>query len=125
MNPNSEVEIAIRAAARGAHAAGVQFSAARRKPRATNFFVRGGKLELGHDGLGGPPKPARGPRALLLPISEFGFSALGSSTGSHFVDTRPVKVPGQPEWRDYRICWWDHSTPSMVFGPVLRVIVNG
>ena len=54
-----------------------------------------------------------------------GFSALGSSTGSHFVDTRPVKVPGQPEWRDYRICWWDHSTPSMVFGPVLRVIVNG
>ena len=35
-NPNSEV--------RGAHAAGVPFSAARRKLRTTHFFVRGGEL---------------------------------------------------------------------------------
>ena len=40
-------------------------------------------------------------------------------------DTRPVKVPSQPKCREYRACWWDHSTPSMAFGPVLRVIVNG
>ncbi len=54
-----------------------------------------------------------------------GFSSVGSDTASPWTDTRPVKVPGTPEWRDYRACWWDHSTPSMQFGPVLRVIVNG
>ena len=73
INPNSEVGNAPRAAARAAHAAGEPFSAARRKLHTTHFFVRGGKLELGHDGLGGPPKPARGPRALPIPISEFGL----------------------------------------------------
>ena len=71
---NSEVELAGRAAARGAHAAGVPFSAARRKPRATNFFGRRRKLERGHEGLGGPPNPARGPRALPISISEFGIN---------------------------------------------------
>ena len=75
-NPNSEVELAGRAAARGAHAAGVPFSAARRKPRATHFFVRRRKLERGHEGLGGPPNPARGPRALPISISEFGCNKL-------------------------------------------------
>ena len=74
-NPNSEVELAGRAAARGAHAAGVPFSAARRKPRTTYFFVRRRKLERGHEGLGGPPNPARGPRALPISNSEFGFKA--------------------------------------------------
>ena len=54
-----------------------------------------------------------------------GFSPSGSDTASPWTDTRPVKVPGTPEWRDYRACWWDNSTPSMQFGPVLRVIVNG
>jgi hypothetical protein len=54
-----------------------------------------------------------------------GFSPVGSDTASPWTDTRPVKVPGTPEWRDYRACWWDNSTPSMQFGPVLRVIVNG
>ncbi len=54
-----------------------------------------------------------------------GYQDVGSDTASPWVDTRPVKVPGTPEWRDYRACWWDHSTPSMAFGPVLRVIVNG
>ena len=40
-------------------------------------------------------------------------------------DTRPVKTPGQAEWRDYRACWWDNATASMAFGPVLRVLVQG
>ena len=40
-------------------------------------------------------------------------------------DRRPVKVPGPTERRDYRACWWNNSTPSMQFGPVLRVVVNG
>ena len=43
-NPNSEVELAGRAAARGAHAAGVPFSAARRKLRTTHFFCAGRKV---------------------------------------------------------------------------------
>jgi hypothetical protein len=36
-------------------------------------------------------------------------------------DNRPVKTPGQPEWRDYR----DNDTASMQFGPVTRAIVGG
>ena len=75
VNPNSEIELAGRAAARGAHAAGVPFSAARRKPRTTHFFGRRRKLERGHEGLGGPPNPARGPRALPISISEFGMKS--------------------------------------------------
>jgi len=53
------------------------------------------------------------------------FSPLSTDTNAPYVDNRAVKVPGQPEWRDYRACWWDNATPSMVFGPVLRVLVNG
>ncbi len=37
INPTSEVEVECGAAAPGAHAAGVQLSAARRKSRPTNF----------------------------------------------------------------------------------------
>ena len=75
LTPNSEVELAGRAAARGAHAAGVPFSAARRKPRTTHFYGRRRKLDRGHEGLGGPPNPARGPRALPISISEFGLTS--------------------------------------------------
>jgi hypothetical protein len=53
----------------------------------------------------------------------FGFLAI--ETSSPYVDNRPVKTPGQAEWRDYRACWWDNDTASMQFGPVLRVLVNG
>ena len=75
LNSNSEVTMAPRAAAWGAHAAGVLFSAARRKLRSTNFFARWRKLELGHEELGGPPNSARGPRALPAADSEFGFNS--------------------------------------------------
>jgi hypothetical protein len=54
-----------------------------------------------------------------------GFAFLGTDTASPYNDTRPVKTPGQAEWRDYRACWWDNDTASMAFGPVLRVLVNG
>ena len=73
MHETRTPKLGMRAAARGAHAAGVPFSAARRKLRATHLFVRGGKLERGHEGLGGPPNPARGPRALPHSVSEFGL----------------------------------------------------
>jgi hypothetical protein len=56
---------------------------------------------------------------------EAGFSFLAIETNSPYVDNRPVKTPGQAEWRDYRSCWWDNNTASCAFGPVLRVLVNG
>ena len=37
-NPNSEVEAGRKSGARGAHAAGVRFSAVRRKLRSTKYF---------------------------------------------------------------------------------------
>ena len=46
-----------------------------RRPRATHGFVRGEKLELRHEGLGGLPKPARGLRAFPISVSEFGIIA--------------------------------------------------
>ncbi len=53
------------------------------------------------------------------------FTFLGTDTGSPYNDLRPVKTPGQAEWRDYRACWWDNATASQAFGPVFRVLVNG
>ena len=50
-------------------AAGVRFPAARRKSRSTHFCRQNGPAKVWNAGLGGPPKPARGPRA--LPTSEF------------------------------------------------------
>ena len=48
----------------GAHAAGVLFSAARRKPLFTNLLAREMGQEMRDEDLGEPPKPARGTRAL-------------------------------------------------------------
>ena len=56
---------------------------------------------------------------------ETAFTFLATDTASPYIDNRPVKTPGQAEWRDYRACWWDSDTASMAFGPVLRVLVNG
>jgi len=53
------------------------------------------------------------------------FTFLATDTASPYVDSRPVKTPGQAEWRDYRACWWDNDTATKQFGPVLRVLVNG
>ena len=55
---------------------------------------------------------------------ETAFSFLATDTGSPYVDNRPLKVPGQAEWRDYRACWWDKDTATLVFGPTLRVVVG-
>ena len=54
-----------------------------------------------------------------------GFTFLANDTASPYIDTRPVKTPGQAEWRDYRACWWDKDVATMAFGPVLRVLVQG
>ena len=53
------------------------------------------------------------------------FAFLGTDTGSPYIDNRPVKTPGQAEWRDYRASWWDNDTASKQLGPVLRVLVAG
>jgi hypothetical protein len=53
------------------------------------------------------------------------FTFLATDTASPYHDTRPVKTPGEAEWRDYRACWWDNDTPSMQWGPIRRVLVNG
>ena len=56
---------------------------------------------------------------------ETAFGFLATDTASPYVDNRPVKTPGQAEWRDYRACWWDSDKATLDFGPVLRVLVNG
>jgi hypothetical protein len=56
---------------------------------------------------------------------ESAMSFLATDTTSPYVDNRPVKTPGQAEWRDYRACWWDGGVPTMNFSPVIRVLVNG
>lgn len=53
------------------------------------------------------------------------WAFLGIDTARPYKDERP-NLPAQPsEWREYRACWWDASTPSMAFGPALRVNVGG
>ncbi len=56
---------------------------------------------------------------------ESGFSNLATDSSSPYNDTRPVKVAGQAEWRDYRACWYDNDTASLDYGPVIRVLVQG
>ena len=84
-----------------------------------------GKLALNHVELGFVLHEHDGVWMQCQRAGDAGYADVGSDTASPWTDTRPVKVPGTPEWRDYRACWWDNSTPSMQFGPVLRVIVNG
>ena len=73
LNPNSEVEVECGAAAPGAHAAGVQFSAARRKSRPPNFLApksdKEGERRFGR----AAPTGTRAAGATIL-ISEFGLN---------------------------------------------------
>ena len=75
-SPNSEIGTGRSPEIRGAHAAGVPFSAARRKLRPAKFRSPQRGQRMGDDSLGGPPKLARGPRALPVPTSAFGFSSI-------------------------------------------------
>lgn len=52
------------------------------------------------------------------------WAYLAIDTARPFKDERP-NLPGQAsEWREYRACWWDDATPTLAFGPVLRVNVG-
>ena len=110
MNANSEIAIVGGAAAWGAHAAGVRFSAVRRKLRTTHFFARTSWLEPGHDNLGEPPKPARGPHALRIFTSEFAVTRLAAvamrserrvsrGSGRIYVAAKPPPQTGPTECR--------------------------
>lgn len=47
----------------------------------------------------------------------------GIFCGSVFRDERPLLVPGQPEYREYRLCFWDQD-PFGEWSPVATVLVG-
>jgi hypothetical protein len=73
INPNSEVEVECGAAAQGAHAAGVQFSAARRKSRPTNFLAPKSDKECERR-FGRTAQTGARAACATIPISEFGIN---------------------------------------------------
>jgi len=52
---------------------------------------------------------------------ETDWTYLAIDTRSPYSDHRPLQVPGQPEKRRYRVCYWD-ETLSYVWSPVLQVV---
>ena len=53
--------------------------------------------------------------------NEAAWTYLAIDTSSPYTDSRPLKVPGQPEKRRYRVCFWD-DVPTYVWSPVLEVV---
>ena len=49
---------------------------------------------------------------------------VGIGTSDPFHDNRPLKVPGQPEKRRYRVCFWD-GEPTRVWSAVIEVVFGG
>lgn len=49
---------------------------------------------------------------------------LAIDTSSPYNDTRPLRVPGQPEKRRYRLCYWD-GTPTNNWSDILEVTFGG
>jgi len=49
---------------------------------------------------------------------------LAVCTTSPYHDVRPLAVPGQPEKRRYRFCFWD-GTPSNAWTSVFEVTFSG
>lgn len=52
------------------------------------------------------------------------FSDLAVCTTSPYHDVRPLAVPGQPEKRRYRFCYWD-NTPSNAWTATYEVTFSG
>ncbi len=52
------------------------------------------------------------------------WADLAVCTSSPYHDVRPLAVPGQPEVRRYRFCFWD-NVPSNVWSPVYEVTFGG
>ena len=53
--------------------------------------------------------------------AEWTFLAIVTTT---YHDTRPLRVPNQPEKRRYRLCFWD-GQPTRVWTPVMEVVFGG
>ncbi|MBA3350925.1 MAG: hypothetical protein H0U23_00600 [Blastocatellia bacterium] len=51
---------------------------------------------------------------------ETAWSFLAIDTSNPYNDTRPLKVPGQPETRRYRLCYWDDG-PSNAWTNIIEV----
>ena len=56
--------------------------------------------------------------------NETEWTFLAIDTTDPYNDTRPLKVPGQPEKRRYRLCFWD-GEPSRVWTAVIEVTHGG
>ena len=54
---------------------------------------------------------------------EEAWVSLGVCVRRPFRDTRPVKVPGQAEWREYRARFWNNEHTGD-WSSVVRVTVN-
>ena len=52
----------------------------------------------------------------------WGFLSIDTTSPYH--DTRPLKVPGQPEKRSYRLCYWD-GEPTNAWTPTYEVAFGG
>ena len=53
-----------------------------------------------------------------------GWEHLGIDTLSPFDDQRPLLVAGQPEIREYRVCFWDKGTANGEWTDVQKVTVS-
>jgi len=49
---------------------------------------------------------------------------LGTDTNSPYTDARPLQVAGQPEVRQYRMCFWDKSEPTNDWSDIATVTVG-
>ena len=56
--------------------------------------------------------------------TETEWATVGIGTSDPFHDNRPLKVPGQPEKRRYRVCFWD-GEPTRVWSAVIEVVFGG
>ena len=54
--------------------------------------------------------------------TEWAFLAI--DTSNPYNDTRPLKVPGQPEKRRYRLCYWDDG-PSNAWSDIIELTFGG
>ncbi len=52
-----------------------------------------------------------------------GWESLGPGVRSPRFDDRPLLVPGQPEMREYRACFWDDGRKVGDWTPVVSVVV--
>ncbi len=53
-----------------------------------------------------------------------GWEQLAITLNSSFTDRRPLLVPGQPEIREYRACFYADNVPAGEWSPVVTVTVS-